>query len=207
MAKAKESAAEEIVDENESDIVEVTLRFIGKGPMLMTSDVGINPLDPRVIEHSELTHSKPKNTAWHEKVAKSSYMLALTWDPELGAYIPAKSCRASIIRGGTLHKLGTAAQRATILLDDKLRLEYKGPRDPEALYANKKFVDTRGGGRGVAIVRPKFEGWSLEFSLLCDVSMLTKEGLLNCAKSAGRYMGIGGYRTGGFGKFDVEVVK
>jgi len=82
---------------------------------------------------------------------------------------------AALGSAGKVHKLGTAFKRAALVLEDKLPIEYQGPRDPEAMFANKRFVDMRSvkvGTSKVLRARPKFDDWKLRFTIAYDESVL-----------------------------------
>lgn len=87
----------------------------------------------------------------------------------------------------------------------------------EKLFLNKTVEDIEVDSRGAVIQRarivrhrPKFNEWTLEFSLMVDEELLDTETVKAIINEAGRTQGIGDYRVnkgGPFGSFEVVDIK
>ena len=60
------------------------------------------------------------------------------------------------------------------------------------------------------VVRPKWEKWKAEFTLLVDNDTITKETVKEIVENAGQYIGIGSFRptnNGMFGRFKLNTIQ
>jgi len=191
---------------------ELKLKFVGTSSLLQSCDRLADPLDPATIAHKELTSKRKKTEEDHAAIAYSQWRGLLYWCDEIGVYMPTQNIRASIIGGAKLNKLGAHIKRGTIMMDEAAVLDYGEKLNIKQLW-DKKYLDRRSvvvGQARVMAYRPKFQKWSLCFSLLYDENTLDQNQIIQAAENAGKYIGIGGFRPekgGTFGRFDVEVLK
>lgn len=186
----------------------IKLKATGLSPLLMHSDRFANPLDPLTRAHKELTAKRKKTDADHQDIAKSEWLGSLYHDHGVGVFIPGQNIDATLIGAAKLRKLGTHIKRAAICVDDMIKLQYDGPKDPQKLFADGRFIDVRGVKVGTAKImrcRPKFNNWSIEFSVMLDEELMNPAELIQIAHDAGRMIGLCDYRPR-FGKFTVEAM-
>lgn len=190
----------------------VKFKFVGVSGLLMHSSRGVDPLDPGVIEHKKLTSVRKKTDETHQQIARSEWELGLYFDEKDGPYLPTANLRGVIVEGAKFSKLGSAVKRATIVEDETAPLAYEGPRTIDAMWAKGTFRDVRAvvvGGARVMRCRPIFRApWSVEFALLFDPEVITREQLIAAAEAGGRLIGLGDFRPangGPFGRFTVEA--
>lgn len=189
------------------------LTLTGTSPMLMHSERGANPLDAKVREHKKLTAIRKKTEDIHEKMIRSEWEIGLYHDAEIGPFLPTTNLRSCIVEGAKLSKLGASVKRATMILEDRAVLKYKGPREIERLWEEGRFVDVRSvvvGTSRVMRARPIFAGWSVDFTLYYDPAVLQEDQLLSAVDSAGKFIGLGDFRPacgGSFGRFEAKVAK
>jgi hypothetical protein len=186
------------------------ISFVATGisPLLMHSDRFANPLDPATKAHKELTGKRKKTDADHEDIAKSEWFGSLYHDPDIGIYIPGQNIDAALVEAAKLRKLGKHIKRAAMVLEDRVKLRYEGARDPEKLFNDPQFVDVRGVKVAMAKLmrcRPRFNKWSIEFSVILDEELMNPDELRGIVADAGRMVGLCDYRPR-FGKFTVENV-
>jgi hypothetical protein len=192
---------------------QITLKLIGASALLMHSDKFSDPLNPATRAHKTLTSKRTKTDEDYVAIARSEWEGGLYHNDEIGPYMPTQNIRSAIIDGGKLNKLGANIKRSVLILEDKSRLEYKGPRDVESMWTSGRFHDVRSVvvSRGrVMRYRPKFEQWSLTITLTYDPKVIEREQLIACARNAGTFIGIGDFRPnkgGQMGRFSVEVVQ
>lgn len=189
------------------------LKLIGQSPLLMHSDRFSNPLDPATKAHKVLTSKRKKLDDDHADIAKSEWLGSLYHDADLGPYVPGANIKSALVGAAKIQRLGASFKRAVLVLDDRCRLEYSGPREPEKIYANPRFVDARSvvvSSARLIRYRPKFESWSLTVSIMFSPEMVERDDILRAAENAGLFVGLCDYRPekgGSFGRFTVEVAE
>lgn len=185
----------------------IKFKLVGTSPLLMNSDRFSNPLDPMTKAHKELTGKRKKTDEDHELIALSEWRGAMYYDSKLGPFIPGIMVEACLREGAKLQKLGKNVQRGVFVQDDKIKLEYDGPRDVEKLSKDPNFIDSRSVKVQQARLqrcRPKFNNWSLEFTLLFNPEVLDRRAVVKAMEDAGAMCGIGDFRPR-FGRFEVKT--
>lgn len=185
----------------------VKLRFEGRRPLLLHNQRLANPLDPYAKEVKRLSGKRKKSDDDYEALARAEWEGGLYFD-ERGIYIPAENILASLIEGGKRSKNGKEVERKVEIEDDAL-LGYEGqPKrfDPDKLDGvYTKCRDSRMvrvGQTRVLRTRPMFVKWWVEVEVLTE---LDKAVLLEIARDAGRYAGLGDFRKR-FGRYAVEEI-
>lgn len=191
----------------------IELRLTGKSSLLMHSGRLANPLDPAAKELKKLSTSRDKTDETHEAMARVEWFGGIYHDPKIGPYIPTENVRSAVIGGAKLHRDGSKVKRAVLVLEDRAKLEYKGPRDLEELFADPAHVDVRRAvlskTKSVRRCRPVFPEWSVTVRLHYLPEVINRADLIRAAEQAGQMIGIGDFRPergGQYGRFDVEVV-
>lgn len=186
---------------------QLKVRIKGRSPLLMHSDRFANPLDKATKAHKELTGKRKKTDADHEAIARSEWMGSLYHNQALGPFIPGQNIDASLQEAAKLQKLGKKFKQAVMVVDDEVPLQYKGPRDPAALF-DAGFIDVRGVRVSMAKLmrcRPKFNDWSVEFTIAFNEDVVNVEEVRKALTDAGSLVGLCDYRPR-YGKFEVEAV-
>ncbi len=190
-------------------------KFTGQSALIVHSARGSNPLDPAAIAHSALTSKRTKTEQDHRQIAESEWHLGLYYDKELGPFLPSANIMAAVHAGAKQHKNGAPFGRSTLILEEKIPLQYDGPRDAAKLFKKPVHVHVCSvgvNGRRVTRCRPIFPSWSVEFEMHYDPTVLDEKDIVLAAVTAGRYCGIGDNRPsspkrpGPYGRFDVEVL-
>ena len=196
--------------EEEGSMETIKFRMVSKTLLLMKASDGVNPLNPLVKQKSILTSKKPKQRSdvdiW--EMYRLDFVLSLYHDEELGPYVPGVNIEAAGLQSAKVEKLGTKWTAAVRVIEDKLELEYEGPRDIDKLWeARETFVDLRPGKlRGtssIMICRPLFRKWSLGGTLLYDTGIIDRVDVIRCLLRIGA-IGICDYHKR-YGKSDVTV--
>jgi hypothetical protein len=189
----------------------ITFRFDGASALLMHSDRGVNPLDPDAARLKALTSTRKKTDEIHAQVARLEWELGMYYDAEFGPHLPTANLRGVLVEGAKFAKMGATVKRATIVEDDRAKLNYEGPRELEAMWKSGEYRDIRSVVVGTARVmrcRPKFRKWSVEFTLLFDTESINRDALITAAEAGGRLIGLGDFRPsngGPFGRFTVTA--
>ena len=85
-------------------------------------------------------------------------------------------------------------------------IQYEGPRDPDKMYKDGRFVDVRSAslrGSKVQAARGIFPEWALDASFTFDEEVLDFHNLNRLVATAGKFVGVGTYRKK-FGRFTAE---
>jgi len=183
----------------------VTFTIKGTTPLLMHSERLANPFDDMTKELKAISSKHKKTEDDLVEMARVEWFGGLYHDKDDGIYLPGYNVFAALVGGGKLHKLGTAIKRAAIVSEDHVPLVYEGPKDPEKLFKDSRFVDMRSVKVGTAKItrcRPIFREWQAKFSVLYDENGIQRSDLDMCMKSAGAMVGVGDYRPR-FGRFEV----
>ena len=183
-----------------------TYTIQGTTPLLMHSERLANPFDELTKSIKAISGKRKKTEDDLLEMARIEWLGGLYHDDTAGIHVPGYNVFAAIIGGGKMHKLGTALKRAALVQEDKIPLQFKGPSDPDALFANKRFVDMRSVKVGTAKItrcRPIFREWMLTLTVLFEESVLQRGDLDRIVADTGSMVGIGDYRPR-FGRFSVE---
>jgi len=188
----------------------INLKLTGESPMLLHSDRGANPIHPDTVAHKVLTSKRKKTDDDHVAIARSEFMLGFYGGKEV--CIPGTNIKSAIVEGAKLNKLGSAFNRCVIVEDDMIVIDYAGPKSKDKMWGDPSCVDCRSVKVGTARLmryRPRLNAWSLTAHLVFDEAMVERAQIINAARNAGSYIGIGDYRPakgGSFGRFTVEEV-
>lgn len=177
----------------------------GTTPLMMHNERLANPFDEITKAMKAVTGKRKKTEDDLLEIARLEWLGGLYHDPSFGIHMPGYNILSAIVSGGKLHKLGTAVKRSVLVEEDMVRIAYKGPANPEELFADKAFVDVRGVKVGTAKVmrcRPIFKDWAMTFTVLFDESSIQAEEVERCLIDSGRMCGLGDYRPR-FGRFEV----
>jgi hypothetical protein len=183
-----------------------TYTITGLTPLLMHSERLANPFDELTKELKSISGKRKKTEDDLLAMARIEFMGGLYHDADAGVHLPGYNILAAMVGGGKIHKLGTAIKRACIVNEDKVALQYDGPKKPEKLFEAKAFVDMRSVKVGTAKItrcRPKFSSWGATFSVSYDENSIQKSEIDQCLTSAGLMVGLGDYRPR-FGRFQVQ---
>jgi hypothetical protein len=185
----------------------LVIRITGISPLLMHNARFANPLDPATKAHKTLTSKRKKTDEDHFAIAKSEFLGSIYHDNETGVYLPGINMEACLFEAAKMQKLGKTSKRSLLVLNDKIKIQYSGPKTPEKLYEDSTFVDVRAVKVGMSKLmryRPKFAEWSAEFQLSFNPEQIEERDIIRILEDAGSLVGVGDYRPR-FGKFSVEV--
>lgn len=192
-------------------IKSLKFKIKGASPLMMHSPRGINPRDPLKVEIAKLTsiRSNKRSEDQETEIHRLEFMMGLYLDEKVGPYVPGIAIEACIRDGARVSRKGKSIESGVFVAEDVVPLGYKGPRDPESLWADANFVDQRRatvGKAGVLRTRPIFHDWTLEFGVNYDPDQVNKDDLIEFVKTAGAVKGLLEHRPR-FGRFTVESAK
>ena len=189
------------------ELTRVEVRIVGTAPLLMHNGRLSNPLDPAAKRMKEITAKKKKTDEDHLALARAEWDGSLYLDDEGRPCIPGEMLDAMMAEGAKKTKLGKLFKSAVFTDAGSYPLVYDGPKDIEKLYADGKFIDSRGVRNQMNRVqrtRPRFNKWSLEFAVtIIPGAGVNPKDVCGALETAGLLVGIGDFRPR-FGRFTVE---
>lgn len=181
----------------------------GISPLLCHNGQLANPLNPFAKALKEVSRKRTKTDADHIEMSRIEFLGGLYTDEDKHPGIPGENIEAAMVAGAKKHKLGQQA-KAGIISDGFWRIEYAGPKTPDALWEEKGFVDVRGaklqGKTTVMRTRPIFRKWKLKFTLQYLPDQLDKKQVVDIVETVGRIIGLGDFKPK-FGRFEVVTAK
>lgn len=186
----------------------ITFKIKGTCPLLVHNDQMVDPLNPHTRAMKELTKKRKKTDEDHEEIARIEWEAGLYFEEDIGPFLPAANIEAMVREAAKLSKEGKKIQRGVQCEQDRIPIEYDGPRKVEPLYADGRFRDRRSAKVGMSKVirtRPIFRDWELSFSLLFMDDIISERDLIAIVHKAGRVTAMGDYRPR-FGRFVVTHI-
>lgn len=182
------------------------LRFTGIAPLLMHRGLLADPLDEFSRAIAKISGKRKKVEADYKEMARLEFMGSL-YVADGAPCVPADCIDATLMMAARRHKKG-AQLRPALIVEKYARLEYDGPTDPDALWADDRFwlrVPARVGQARVMRTRPRFERWAATTEVEFMASLFDRDDLIEIAHVAGETCGLGDWRPR-FGRFTVEVI-
>ena len=191
--------------------MDLKLDITGTAPLLMHNSRLADPLDPRAKALKGVTAKTKKTDDDHLDMARLEFLGGLYYDVDAGPYIPSDNIFRALVDAGRKRKLGTKVTAGLFVMGSINPLGYKGPRTPEALWADGNFshrASAKVGMQRVNRTRPHFAEWATSAELHLDTEVLDLGDLTSLADIAGRLVGLGDWRPR-FGRFvgELTVVK
>lgn len=186
---------------------ERTYTIRGVCPIVMHNERLADPLNEHAKALKALTKKKNKTDDDHLAVSRAEFMGGLYWDADLGPHVPER-CLERLLRDAASKSKQGKAVLSALIVTDPAKLEYKGPRDPVAMWEAGSFVLRASVGVGQQRVirsRPIFRDWSLTFTVNFDENVLDARDVDSFVEIGGRLVGLLDWRPK-HGRFNVENV-
>lgn len=183
----------------------IELELRGTTPLLMHSNVGVNPLHPLTLAKKAISGKRNKTEEDTIALFEIDWELGLYWNDEVGVYVPAQNIEATFRNAAKKIKKGSAVKEGLFVFPDFVKLLYPGPQTKEELKSDQRYRDIRVGvvqRASIMVCRPRFDRWSLDVTLEYDPLIFDEETIIQIAETAGRYIGLCDYRPR-YGKFEV----
>jgi len=186
------------------------VKWTGIRPLVMHNGLMADPTNPLVRRIKEITSkgTKKLTDSDYEERDRLEWEAGLYWDENDGLIVPSDNIERCIQLGAQKSRIGKDVQAAVFCAVPHVALKYDGPKDKEKLYADPRFTLRK----GVAVqknriirIRPMVPtGWSIQFAIEFDESIVNPKSLVKAMQDAGALIGLGDWRPK-FGRFLVEA--
>lgn len=171
----------------------IVVNLIGQSPLMMHNSRLANPLDPITKQMHAIATKRKKTEADLAELAWYEFQGSLYCDEKTGPYIPGHALDAAVRGAARRHQRGKDVERGVVILDDKIALQYRGPRDPKGLYGIQSFVDMRivcVDRKRIMRCRPIFMEWGCRASFGFDDTIINRHDLLQFITESGSACGL-----------------
>jgi hypothetical protein len=183
----------------------LSFQLRGVSPLLMHNGQLADPLNPHAKAMKAISGKRKKTEADFAHLAK------LEWFGSLYLHkgepcLPGELIEAGLIVAAKRMRRGEQA-KAGIVSDGFFALEYDGPRDPDALWADGRFRFSTGvkvQRNRVIRTRPRFDEWATTVEVDYLPDQLNPGELADMMTVFGQAIGIGDWRPR-FGRFEVDA--
>ena len=185
------------------------ISMTGTTPLLMHSSRLADPLDPVAKALKRVTGKRVKTDEDHEEMARIEHAGGLYLDDPLGPYVPGENVARCLVEAARITKSGKKIEQGVVIDTDVNPLVYRGPRDPDGLWADENFrhrASVKIGQQRVMRTRPLFREWEVYADGIYDPAIINLGDLGEIAETAGARIGLGDWRPR-FGRFTATVEK
>jgi hypothetical protein len=189
-------------------MAELKVRITGKAPLLLHNGRLADPTDEVAREMKKITAKRTKTDEDHLELSRLEFTGGLYTDENGEPCIPGEVLESCLKSGAKVAKNGKKIEAGAFVSEYNVPLQYPGPRDADALWADKRFVHRSGVKVGQARVmrtRPKFDKWACEFTVEYQPEVINREEVVRALEDAGNLKGLCDYRPR-HGRFNVEVL-
>lgn len=182
--------------------IQISLK--GVAPLIMHNGQLADPLSGFVKASASFRGKRKKVAADHEELGRLEFLGALYVNERQKPVLPGYVLEAVAIAGAKKSREGLVA-KAALFIEEDAELEYDGPKDPDALYEDKRFVHrsmVRIATSKTPRVRPIFKQWEVTFTATVDDDIVSPDAVRNWFETAGHQIGIGDWRPR-HGRFEV----
>jgi hypothetical protein len=181
----------------------------GTGALLMHNARLSNPLDPAAKAVKKYSSKRKKTDDDHAELAHLEFIGSLYYERDVGPFVPSDNIWRCLYDAAKKSKNGQRVKEGVFITSDVNPLSYRGPRDPEALWADENFrhfASAKIGMQRVTRCRPIFRDWRVEADGILDTNSLDPAELQQIAETAGLLIGLGDWRPK-YGRFSATVAK
>lgn len=185
----------------------VRMTLVGTSALLMHNARLSDPTDEFAMAIAELTSKSDKTIQDQQEIARLEFCGGLYIGAN-GPMVPAANLKKTLVNAAKARREGKKVERALMPVTAEITLQYKGPRTPDALWADDRYrarMAVRVGKARIWRMRPRFIDWSLESEWELLEDLMNLKALVRIGTEAGMTEGLCDGRTQGFGRFICEV--
>jgi len=190
--------------------MDILIKIEGATPLLMHNPQLCDPENEIVREIQAITSKRKKTSEDRKAIARLEWFGGLYLRGKQ-IVLPTANVRKCLIETAKISRLGRQVERALSFTELDVPLEYDGPKDLEALYANSRYASRLSvviAGKRTMRVRPSFLPWKLTVAgIYIDDAGLNYDELERIVKLAGQVEGLGDNRRNGYGRFNGLLAK
>lgn len=182
---------------------DVSYKIVGVASLIMHSGILANPFNSIVKEMKRLSGKRSKTDADLEELARLEWYGGLYVDGGLPC-LPGECMEATLLNAAKKRKLGQQV-RAGLRCDDNFLLEYDGPKNIDALWANEDFryfTKVRIGTSTIMRMRPIFHEWATKITVTFNDELLNIQDVNDIVAIGGDIIGLLDRRPK-FGRYQV----
>ena len=186
----------------------LSFTITGAAPLLMHNGRLADRDDPYARQMTEIHSKRKKTDADYEESARLEFLGGLYLNENEEPCIPGHVFEAAIIgKGGAarMERMGKQSAAAFWVLEDA-PLIYDGPRDPQTLWGDKRFISqslVKVQRNTVKRTRPIFRTWSAKINVEFNNNLLDEADVRRWIEVAGEQVGLMDWRPR-FGRFTVQ---
>jgi hypothetical protein len=187
---------------------QLKIKWTGVSPLILHNGQTSDPLNPFAKAMKEVSAKRKKTDDDYRRMAEIEYRAGLYYSDDHGVVMPADCIASCLVGGAKISKLGRQFTSSVFIVEPEVPIKYSGPKDPEELFADKRFVLTKAvrvQNAKVMRTRPIFREWSLSFTLEFDPEVLNKREIVEASEGAGHRVGLCDWRPR-YGRFNSEVL-
>lgn len=186
---------------------QVTLKITGITPLVVHSGALADPLNKFAKAMKAVSGKRKKTDADLEEMARLEFLGGL-YLKDGKPCMTSECLEALMVSGAKKIKMGTQC-RAGAFVDESSFIEYDGPTNPDEMWQDDRFRLTVGvklnGKVRIMRTRPKFNDWSITFTVHYLTDLLDKKDVIEFVNIAGIQCGLCDWRPK-FGRFVVEEI-
>ena len=191
-----------------NDMKTVTLKLSSVTPLIMHNGQLANPMNPISLEMKKISGKRNKTESDLTELARLEFVGGLYPGDDGSPAIPGKVVIGTLRNGARKVKSGKRVE-AGVFARGPFPLLYQGPRTPMDLWSDESFrlqeIVTVGQAK-IVRTRPIFRDWAVQVELQYNENVVNEKDLVEWLSIAGEQVGIGDWRTGGYGLFTVEKI-
>lgn len=172
-------------------------------PMLVHNGQTADPMNKFSRAMKEVSGKRNKTEADFAEMAHIEFMASLYMGKD-GPVIPQSNMEGALIAGAKKFKEGNQA-KAGMYVANNVKLQYDGPKDPEEMFKDERFRDTR----AVAIqrnrvmrTRCRFDEWEADVEVVYEDTVINESRVDEWVRAAGNLVGLCEMRPR-LGRFEV----
>lgn len=187
-----------------------TVRLTGNSPLVLHNNQCVDPRHPLKKKMAAITGRKGKKTeADLEELERLEFLAGLYMDDQHGPVMPASNLRRMLIDGARKDKNGKEFESGVFIVADA-PIKYDGPRDAEGLWKERdRFAWScvvKNQRSSIIRTRPRFKDWQIDFDVITEDSIVSRDMLGTALQRASVMCGIGDGRSIGCGRFNFEIL-
>lgn len=195
-------------EQRDEDDMQIEINVTGTSPLLMHNPRMVDPEFELNREIKAITAKRKKTDEDLRQIERLEWYGGL-YDVDGVVVQQSSKLRKCLINTARISKAGKMLERALSFESLYVPLAYDGPRDIDAIFADKRYhsrLSVGVGGKRVMRVRPQFFPWAMTVSgLFVEDAGLNFEDFQRIVELAGIVEGIGDNRVNGYGRFVATV--